>query len=120
MVLDLACRQHDLTQAYSVRQKYGLRDAKVDSVLRALTHDNYYLFWSVKRSVDGYKAKLMEYAEESMKRQALKCLGRSYLSIDLPSLEQYTNSSWGALTRDQGVGWQLEGEKVIIRKPKVR
>jgi len=120
MVLDLACRQHDLTRAYSVRQEYGLRDPKVDSVLRALAHDNYYLFWGVKRSVDGHKAKLMEYAEDGMKRQALKCLGRGYLNIDLPSLEQYTNSSWASLTTEQGVGWQLEGSKVIIRKPKVR
>jgi hypothetical protein len=70
--------------------------------------------------VDGYKAKLMEFAEEGVKRQALKCLGRTYLSIDLPSLEQYTNTTWPSLTRDCGVGWQLEATKVIIRKPKAR
>jgi hypothetical protein len=120
LVLDLACRQNDLAQAYLVRQSYGLHDAKVDSVLRALAHDNYFLFWRVKRTVDGHKAKLMEFAEDGMKMQTLKCLGRSYLSIDLPSLEQYTNTSWTSLTKDHAVGWQLEGTKVIVRKPKAR
>jgi hypothetical protein len=120
LVLDLACRQNDLAQAYLVRHEYGLHDPKVDAALRALAHDNYFLFWRVKRSVDGHKAKLMEYAEDEMKGQTLKCLGRSYLSIDLPSLEQYTNSSWTSLTKDHEVGWQLEGTRVIIRKPKAR
>jgi hypothetical protein len=120
LVLDLACRQNDLAEAYVVRQNYGLHDAKVDAVLQALVHDNYFVFWRIRRSVDGHKAKLMEFAEDGMKKQALKCLGRSYLSIDLPSLEQYTNSSWSSLTKAHGVGWQLEGTKVIIRKPKTR
>jgi hypothetical protein len=120
LALDLACRQNDLAQAYLVRHRFGLRDSKVDAVLRALAHDNYCLFWKVKRSVDGHKAKLMEFVEEEMKNQTLKCLGRSYLSIDLPSLEQFTSSSWTSLTKDHKVGWELEGTKVIIRKPKVR
>jgi len=120
LVLDLACRQNDLAQAYAVRLDWGLQDTKVDAVLRALAHDNYFLFWKVKRSVDGYKAKLMEFFEEGMRRQTLKCLGRGYLSIDQPSLEQYTNTTWNSLTKDYGVGWQLEGTKVIIRKPRTR
>ena len=120
LVLDLACRQNDLTEAYMVRHIYGLHDPKVDSVLRSLAHDNYFLFWRVKRSVDGHKARLMEFAEDEMKKQTLKCLGRSYLSIDLPSLEQYTNTSWTSLRKEQDVGWQLEGTKVVIRKPKSR
>jgi hypothetical protein len=120
LVLDLACRQNDLAEAHATKHKWGLRDAKVDATLRALAHDNCFLFWKVKRSVDGHKAKLMEFAEDSVRRQSLKCLGRSYLSIDLPSLEQYTNTSWPSLTRDYGVGWHLEATKVIIRKPKAR
>ena len=31
LVLDLACRQNDLTQAYSVRHNYGLHDSKIDA-----------------------------------------------------------------------------------------
>ncbi|KAH8789137.1 hypothetical protein BGZ57DRAFT_754826 [Hyaloscypha finlandica] len=120
LVLDLACRQNDLAEAYVVRQKYRLHDAKVDAILQALAHDNYFMFWKIRRSVDGHKAKLMEFAEEGITKQALKCLGRSYLSIDLPALEEYTNSTWYSLTKVHGVGWQLEGTKVVIRKPKTR
>ncbi|TVY43540.1 hypothetical protein LSUB1_G002459 [Lachnellula subtilissima] len=120
LVLDLACRQNDLAQAYSVRLEWGLQDTKVNAVLRALAHDNYFLFWKVKTSVDGYKAKLMEFAEEGIRRQTLKCLGRGYLSIDKPALEKYVSTTWTSLTKDYGVGWQLEGSKVIIRKPKTR
>jgi len=118
LVLDLACRQNNLTQAYSVKHSYGLHDPKVDATLRALAHDNYYLFWRVARSVDGYKAKLIEFAEDGIKTQTLKCLGRSYMSIDLASLENLTNSSWSILTKKFSVGWFLEGDKVIVRKPK--
>lgn len=120
LVLDLACRQNDLAQAYSVRLEWHLQDTKVDAVLRALAHDNYFLFWKVKRSVDGYKAKLIEFSEEGMRRQTLKCLARGYLSIDQQSLEQFTSTTWTSLTNDFGVGWQLEGTKIIIRKPKMR
>lgn len=118
LVLDLACRQNDLTQAYSIRNSYELHDPKVDATLRALAHDNYYLFWRVARSVDGHKAKIIEFAEDGMRMQTLKCLGRAYMSIDLPALEKYTNSPWNNLTRTHSVGWQLDGTKVIIRKPK--
>lgn len=120
LVLDLACRQNDLAQAFSIRYQYRLHDAKVDAVLRSLAHDNYFLFWRVKRSVDGHKAKLMEFAEVEMRKLALKCLGRAYLSIEQLSLEQYTNASWLSLCKDYGVGWQLESNKVVIRKPKAR
>ena len=120
LVLDLACRQNDLAKAYSVRYKYKLHDAKIDQVLKAIAHDDYYLFWKVKHHVDGHKAKLMEWAEDGVKKQTLKSIGRSYLHIDLSALERSTNTSWSRLTRDYSVGWYLDGGKVIIRKPKAR
>ncbi|ESZ97066.1 hypothetical protein SBOR_2557 [Sclerotinia borealis F-4128] len=119
-VLDLACRQRDLAKAFSIKLALGLRDSKVDDLLRAIAHDNYFLFWRVKRGVDGYKAKIMEFAEDEMKLHALKSIGKTYLSIDLASLEQLTNTSWTDLTANYSVGWQLEGTKVVIRKPKPR
>jgi len=117
-VLDLACRQHDLAKAFSVKMHCGLHDSKVDALLRSLAHDNYFVFWRVKRSVDGHKAKLIEFAEDGIKRQALKCVGRSYMSIDLASLEKIIDTPWTSLTKEYGVGWQLDGAKVIVRKPK--
>jgi hypothetical protein len=118
LVLDLACRQQDLAQAHAVRIHYSLRDSKVDAILSALVHDNYHLFWKVKRSVDGYKAKLMEFAEGSVRIQALKCLGRTYFNVDIGFLEQVANASWPQLVTDHRVGWELDRENVIIRKPK--
>jgi hypothetical protein len=120
MIIDLACRQHDLSQAYEVRNRYKVKDAKIDCVLKALTHDDYWLFWKVKGSVDGYKVKLMEWAEEGVRRQALKCLGRAYFGMDLRGLEMYTGEKWDMLVKEYGVGWIREGEKVVIRKPKTK
>ncbi|KAI9644816.1 hypothetical protein NHQ30_006843 [Ciborinia camelliae] len=119
-VLDLACRQRDLAKAYTTKLKFGLRDSKVDDLLRAMAHDNYFLFWRVKRGVDGYKAKIMEFAGEEMKLHALKSIGKTYLSIDLAFLEQVTDTSWPTLIETYNVGWQLEGTKIVIRKPKPR
>lgn len=120
LVLDLACRQQDFAQAYATRHAYNLRDSKVDATLGALVHDDYHMFWKIKRSVDGYKAKLMEFAESGMRMHALKCLGRSYLTIDIGSLERLTNTTWLDLKHQHDVGWELEGIKVIIRRPKGR
>lgn len=120
LVLDLACRQKDLAQAHAVRIRYGLKDKKVLAVLDALVHDNYYAFWRVKKSVDGHKAKLMEYAEEGIRLHTLKCIGRSYFSLPLKFLEQVTGSTWDALVKENKVGWELKGEDVVIRKPKIK
>lgn len=120
LILDLACRQQDLAQAHVVRIRYGVKDTKILAVLGALAHENYYVFWQVKRSVDGHKAKLMEYAEEAIRLHALKCLGRSYFTVSLRFLEQMTGSTWAALVKENKVGWELNGGEVIIRKPKAR
>lgn len=120
LVLDLACRQQDFAHAYAIRHAYALHDSKVDATLEALVHDNYHKFWKVKRSVDGYKAKLMEFADEVVRLQALKCLGRTYFTVDIEFLERATNTTWLDLKNRYGVGWELDSSKVIIRKPKGR
>lgn len=119
-VLDLACRQRDLAKAFAIKLTLGLQDPKIDELLKALAHDNYFIFWKVKNGVDGYRAKIMEFAEDEMKLHALKSIGKTYLNIDLASLELLTNTNWAALTKNYNVGWSLEGTKVIIRKPKPR
>lgn len=120
LVLDLACRQRNLAQAHVVRIRYGLADKKILAVLDALAHDNYHVFWQVRRSVDGHKAKLMEYAEQGIRLHALKCLGRSYFTVSLRFLEQVTGSTWDTLVKEHNVGWELNGREVVIRKPKIR
>ncbi|KAI0484992.1 hypothetical protein GGR56DRAFT_616439 [Xylariaceae sp. FL0804] len=120
LILDTACRRNNLAEAFALRHRYCLKDAKVDAILDSLTHDNYVGFHRLKRRVDGYRAKLLEYAEDGMRRHSLKCFGRTYLSVDLDFLETSTGSKWACLTADDGVGWELNGDKVVIRKVKTR
>ncbi|KZL66704.1 hypothetical protein CT0861_00569 [Colletotrichum tofieldiae] len=120
LVLDAACRRGDLAEAYAIRHQYGLRDAKVDALLAALAHDNYVAFRRVKRSVDGHRAKLLEFAEAEMRTHVLKCFGRTYLAVDQDWLEKCAGESWETLTRDRGVGWELDGKKVVIRKVRAK
>jgi hypothetical protein len=119
LVLDLACRQGDLAAAYQARREYGVRDAKVDKVLGSLVHDDYWAFWRVKRAVDGHRARLMEWAEEGVRVQALKCLGRTYFTLEVEFVESVAGGrSWEELVKRDKVGWELQGGKVVIRRVK--
>lgn len=120
LVLDTACRRNDLAEAYALRYQYKLRDQKVDHVLDALAHDNYILFKRLRRSVDGHKTKLLEFAEETMRKHTLKCFGRTYLNVDLDFLERCADANWMHLVSHEGVGWELDGPKVVIRKVKAK
>ncbi|VUC22470.1 unnamed protein product [Clonostachys rosea] len=120
LVLDAACRRGQMSEAYSIRREYRLQDAKVDAVLDALAHDNYVRFRKLKQSVDGHRARIMDWAEREMRMQTLKALGRAYLSIDLGFLESVTGSKWDDLKNNDGVGWELDGNKVVIKKVRAR
>ncbi|TLS31405.1 hypothetical protein PpBr36_03453 [Pyricularia pennisetigena] len=120
LVLDAACRRGDLSEAHVARLRYGLRDPKVDAVLDALAHDNYAAFARLRGQVDGHKAKLMEFAAPTMRRHALSCLGRSYLSVDVGFLEKSAGRTWPELQREDGVGWERDGQRVVIRKMKAK
>ncbi|KAK7221901.1 hypothetical protein V2G26_009904 [Clonostachys chloroleuca] len=120
LVLDAACRRGQMSEAYSIRRQYGLRDAKVDAVLDALAHDNYVRFRRLKQSVDGHRARIMDWAEGEVRMQTLKALGRAYLSIDLGFLESVTGSKWDDLKSIDGVGWELEGNRVVIKKVRAK
>ncbi len=119
-ILDLVCRQQDFAAAYDVRHAYKYNDRRVNNVLDALVHDNWHLFWKMRKAVDGYQKKLMEWAEDAVRVQALKCLGRTYLSVDRRFVERVAERNWEGLRKSNGVGWDLEGWKVIIRRPKER
>ncbi|PHH80844.1 hypothetical protein CDD80_6403 [Ophiocordyceps camponoti-rufipedis] len=118
LVLDTACRRQQLAEAFALRRRYGLRDAKVAAVLAALVHDDSLAFWHVKAAIDGHCARIMEWAEPDMRTHALKCIGSSYLTVDIDFLERLTGSTWDELKRDYGVGWELNCRTVTIRKRK--
>lgn len=119
LVLDLACRQGDLAKAEETRVRYGV-DGKVGKVVKAIVYDDYVGFWRLTRAVDGHRAKIMEYAEENMRLHALKCIGRAYFQVPKEFVEHMTNAKWEVLVEKYKVGWELKGEEVIIRKPKVK
>lgn len=120
LILDTACRRRQLDEAFVLRQQYGLRDAKVGTVLAALVHDNCVAFCRVKRAVDGHKARIMEWAEADLRTHALKCIGKTYMEVEVEFLERMTGSTWDELKKNDGVGWELDHTRVTIRKPKER
>lgn len=117
-ILDLACRQGDLAAAYAARNLYQYKDRRVEQVLTALAHDNWYLFRMIRNLVDGYQKRLMDWTDDGMRTHALKCLGKSYLSVEKAYVEKVTDREWDVLRETNKIGWELEGDKVIIRKIK--
>lgn len=117
-ILDLACRQYELLDAYAVRLRFKHRDRRVNAVLKALVHDDWVRFWRTNRAVDGYQRAIMSFAVDRMRLHALKCLGRSYMQADKAFVERSGDSKWEELVKG-GVGWQLRDDgTVLIRKPK--
>ena len=119
-ILDLSCRLGDLCNAFSVRKEWGFRDKRVEMVLKALVHDDWVNFWKLRGVVDGYQRKLMGWAEGGIRKHALKCLGRSYLGVDKAYVERCAGRLWEELKLQDSVGWELEGDKVTIRRIKVK
>lgn len=117
-VLDLACRQGALGEAVAARKHWGLKDERVDGVLMALIRDDWVRFWRVVGQMDGYQRVLVKFAEDGMRRHALKCLGRTYHSVEKEFVEWSAARSWAELKRLDAVGWELEGSRVVIRKIK--
>ncbi|KAM5435263.1 hypothetical protein MferCBS31731_006405 [Microsporum ferrugineum] len=124
LILDYACRQNELHLAFDLRAKskadFGFNNTTINNVLSALMHDNWVLFWKSGRGVDGYTRSLMSWAEGFVRRRALKAIARAYLSVDLSYIIECCTGSedgctWEELVEQEGMGWKLEGNKVIIR-----
>ncbi|AEO55518.1 hypothetical protein MYCTH_2051392 [Thermothelomyces thermophilus ATCC 42464] len=121
LVLDAACRRGDLAGAYRLRHEQGLRDGRVDGALRALAADNWVAWRRVRRQVDGYRARLMDFAEARVVvLHTLKAFARAYHSVPLGVLEEQTGCAWADLKERFGVGWELDAGNVVIRKVKGR
>ncbi|KAK3487432.1 uncharacterized protein B0T23DRAFT_385893 [Neurospora hispaniola] len=116
LVLDTACRRGDLAEAYALRNRYKLREPKVDATLKALVTDDWVSWRRTKRAVDGYRVKLMEFAEPGMRGHVLKAFGRAYLSVGVEYLEETMGMKWEDMVERFGVGWELNNGRVVIRK----
>ena len=118
LVLDAACRRGEVAEALLLKKRLGLRDARIDAVLRALVADNWVAFRRLLGCVDAHRRRLMEFAEPEMRVHALKCVARTYLSVELEFLERSTGKSFAELRNDHGVGWESDGRRVVVRKVK--
>jgi hypothetical protein len=116
LVLDTACRRGAYNEAVALKRRHGVRSALVEGVLAALWSDNWVAFRKLKGTADTPVAKIMEYAEAEMRMHTLKCFGRAYLSVDMEFLEKSTGRTFEELKSNDGVGWELDGKKVVIRK----
>jgi hypothetical protein len=125
LILDLACRQGEFASAYGLRStsklRHGFESRDMDEVLNAVVTRNWVKFWRVRRKVDGYVRAIMQWAVDDMRRDALKALGRAYMSCDLRWVLQSATGgemNWEGLVKRENVGWIRGGDKIIIRKPK--
>lgn len=125
-ILDHACRQGDMIRAFELRatarQRYAFRSRTVDRVLEALLQGNWVVFWQVRNSVDSYMRTMINWAADRMRRQALKSVGSAYLNVEAGwVLEGCTGEqgwTWEKLVEVERLGWQKEGDKIIIKRPK--
>ncbi|GIJ87681.1 hypothetical protein Asppvi_006591 [Aspergillus pseudoviridinutans] len=129
LILDYACRQRDMVSAFELRARartqYAFRSDVVDRVLAALMHDNWIAFWQVRNEVDSPTRAVINWAEDRVRRHALKAVGSAYLNVNVSWIVQGCTGdgrqwTWEKLVEKEGLGWQLEGDKVVIRKPKPR
>ena len=121
-ILDTACRLGDLSRAFEIKKVWKFKSQSIEGILKALVHDDWVRFWKLKSKVDGYNRKLVECAEDGVRRHALKCLGRSYLSAEKGYIERCAGRSWGLLIQVDGVGWELQNgsDRVVIRRIKAK
>ena len=117
-ILDLACRQGNLAGVFKARNIYGYRDTRVELVVNAMVQGNWSVFWRVKQMVNEHQKRLMEWGEDSMRKHALRCLGRSYLSVDRLYFERSTGWHWKDLKEHEDLGWKKENDKIIIKPAK--
>ncbi|KAJ5643737.1 uncharacterized protein N7484_006244 [Penicillium longicatenatum] len=129
LILDYACRQQDMVSAFELRARarrdYDFHSQAVDRVLTALMHDNWIAFWQVHKSVDSYMRAVMNWAVDRMRRHALKAVGSAYLNVHVDWIIGGCTGddrkwTWEELSEKENLGWQREGDKIIIKIPKAR
>ncbi|KAF9697197.1 hypothetical protein EKO04_004563 [Ascochyta lentis] len=118
-ILDQACRQRDLAGARETKVRFRHCDRRVEMVLGSLVSGNWVVFWRAKRGIDGYQRAIVGMAEQEVRVNALKVVGRGYLSVDKRWVEDATGRRWEELVSD-GVGWEEEGGKIVVRRVKAR
>ncbi|KAL4885075.1 hypothetical protein BJY04DRAFT_214954 [Aspergillus karnatakaensis] len=126
LILDYACRQEDLVAAFELRARartqYHFQSREIDQILQAIAHGNWIMFWRVRNEVDSCTRAVMNWAEDRFRRHALKAVGKSYLGADIAWITQGCTGdkawTWEKLVEKEKLGWEREGDRIIIRKPR--
>ena len=116
LVLDLACRLGDYAEAFALRNRWDYHDDRVDGILMALVRDDWNSFWRLREAVDGYQRAIIGWAEDGVRKHALKCLSGSYLNVEKRYVERCAGRSWEELQSKDSIGWETEGTRVTIRR----
>ncbi|KAL4915345.1 hypothetical protein BDW62DRAFT_212819 [Aspergillus aurantiobrunneus] len=128
LILDYACRQEDLVAAFELRararRQYNFQSREVDQILQAIAHDNWIIFWRVRKEVDSSMRAVMNWAEDRVRRHALKAVGKAYLGVDVAWIVEGCTGdqtwTWEKLAEREKLGWEKQGDRIIIRKPRSR
>ena len=76
----------------------------------------------MRNTVDSCMRVVMNWAADRMRRQALKAVGSAYLNVEagwvLEGCTGENNWTWEKLVEVERIGWQKEGDKIIIKRPK--
>ena len=117
-MLHAAAALEDYNAALAIKHEFGIVDRRAIQAVTAMIHANYWSFRAARNRVDQYVGRLMDYAEDRMRKLMLKCIGAAYFTVELAHLEVVAGMSWVRLQEDYGVGWELAGGTVTVRRPK--
>ncbi|PWW74688.1 hypothetical protein C7212DRAFT_358867 [Tuber magnatum] len=119
LVLHLASKMEAYSEAFMIKREFQVTDYRILQALDAMIQGNYWSFRATRRKVDLYKARLLEDADQRMRDHTLKCLAKSYFTVDVNYLESVTGTKWDGLKKEFGVGWDMNNSGIItIRKRK--
>ena len=127
LIVDFAARQRDLGSAFALRYNsrvgFGFRNRNIDMLLQSIVTNDWVLFWSTRRKVDGYLRALLHPYVDRLHMSVLKAIGRSYMACDVQWIVSSATGNeldWSELVKKENIGWIRDGDKVIIRKPKLK
>ncbi|KAF8535546.1 hypothetical protein BDD12DRAFT_854890 [Trichophaea hybrida] len=121
-MLHLAACLEEYGAALAVKNEFQIVDRRALQAVDAIIHGNYWSYRAARNRVDQYMGRLIDYAEDRMKKHMLKCVGAAYFTVDLPYLEVVSGVSWKKLQEEYSVGWELDEatRTVTVKRPKMK
>jgi hypothetical protein len=119
-VLDLACRQGSLNEAFRVLIASSVLDkARLQKLLNALAAGNWARFWRAQRGLSTMERIISTYASDNIRANVVLCLQKSYFTVPQAFVERCLSEEWPEVCK-RCATWQLEGNSVVVRRAKAR